>query len=622
MAYSLTDEDKTMAQRAAQQMFAQRQPVQQDKGNLFTKSLSTIGGIGGGILGSLAGPCVGTAAGGALGAGAGKWLQNLLEGNKDLGSGVLGEAALGTIGGIGKGFSAIKGATGALKAGQGLGTAANILKMGVPKATSAIAGQGASNLLSKSASKLVSTGGDLVADTLGIKTGAKLAGKGILKPQYIDDLSNFVSKRVTGKLPNAADILVNTQNYADDIGKQISKKITGSNLKINTADVSKDIVKNLNKNLLATDDTMVKGVLDSLKNSKGAPTDIWELRKIVDDKISWIANPDAATSNMNAVAHSVRDSLNKYLNKVGLTDLNKQYGLAQDSIKLLQKPALSPSGLKIAGMNLGGDISQRATIGAGRAMEKAGSILGSAPNIPQNMAIAGSQLGARALTGSLPGAGQTAQPDMTQMMGGSPMGQSMFGMGATSGMSGMGAGQSAQPGQIYTRDAVAKDIQADLAATGGANMDKYIKLYEFLNQSGSESEKYNSTVSGTLSDFQSSLNELNKLGSSIESGSGSVDPIVGTLRSFNPYDTEQQTLRAAIDKTRQIVGKALEGGVLRKEDEEKYKKILPTTSDTRAVAIAKIAMIRSQLESKMQDYSSLVSGGYSAEDMLGSQGLY
>ena len=54
---------------------------------------------------------------------------------------------------------------------------------------------------------------------------------------------------------------------------------------------------------------------------------------------------------------------------------------------------------------------------------------------------------------------------------------------------------------------------------------------------------------------------------------------------------EAGILKAEIDKVRQEVGKALEGGVLRKEDEVKYKKILPTLADTPAIALAKIGMM-------------------------------
>ena len=49
-------------------------------------------------------------------------------------------------------------------------------------------------------------------------------------------------------------------------------------------------------------------------------------------------------------------------------------------------------------------------------------------------------------------------------------------------------------------------------------------------------------------------------------------------------------------QVRQRIGKALEGGVLRKEDEEKYKKILPTITDDRGTSDSKIRGLRGALE--------------------------
>ena len=58
---------------------------------------------------------------------------------------------------------------------------------------------------------------------------------------------------------------------------------------------------------------------------------------------------------------------------------------------------------------------------------------------------------------------------------------------------------------------------------------------------------------------------------------------------------------------RQKVGKALEGGVLRKEDEEKYKKILPTIYDTEAVALDKIAQLQEMITRDLNQFTTLQS---------------
>ena len=53
--------------------------------------------------------------------------------------------------------------------------------------------------------------------------------------------------------------------------------------------------------------------------------------------------------------------------------------------------------------------------------------------------------------------------------------------------------------------------------------------------------------------------------------------------------------QAVIDRVKQVIGKALEGGVLRKEDEYKYTKILPTIQDTPQVAKVKLDGLRDAL---------------------------
>ena len=76
-----------------------------------------------------------------------------------------------------------------------------------------------------------------------------------------------------------------------------------------------------------------------------------------------------------------------------------------------------------------------------------------------------------------------------------------------------------------------------------------------------------------------------------------------------------------VDTARQVVGKALEGGVLRKEDEDKYKKILPTMQDAPEVAASKLDYIQGIISNSLQQYAGLVGGGNSLEDaLMGAQG--
>lgn len=109
-------------------------------------------------------------------------------------------------------------------------------------------------------------------------------------------------------------------------------------------------------------------------------------------------------------------------------------------------------------------------------------------------------------------------------------------------------------------------------------------------------------------DAQNAIDMVGRLSSSL-SGRQLTGPLKG-LMGLNPYATEQQDLQAEIDLARQIIGKFLEGGVLRKEDEEKYRKILPTMYDTQEVAQRKLENLVIELQNRQKQYQQTGYAGY------------
>ena len=76
-----------------------------------------------------------------------------------------------------------------------------------------------------------------------------------------------------------------------------------------------------------------------------------------------------------------------------------------------------------------------------------------------------------------------------------------------------------------------------------------------------------------------------------------------------------------IDDTASIhqdFGKALEGGVLRKEDEEKYKKILATITDTPTTALYKLDQLQNSLQKSIDDYQALQTGAGKSSSVTSS----
>jgi hypothetical protein len=99
------------------------------------------------------------------------------------------------------------------------------------------------------------------------------------------------------------------------------------------------------------------------------------------------------------------------------------------------------------------------------------------------------------------------------------------------------------------------------------------------------------------------LSSLNDLKTTIQNNLEYVGPVRG-LSALNPWSKARQ-VQSDVDRVRQTVGKALEGGVLRKEDEEKYKKILATLTDTSETATYKIDNLIQSIQANLTDYQTL-----------------
>ena len=115
-------------------------------------------------------------------------------------------------------------------------------------------------------------------------------------------------------------------------------------------------------------------------------------------------------------------------------------------------------------------------------------------------------------------------------------------------------------------------------------------------------------------ELKSAMKELRDLQSRMVAMRSSQGPWAGWAALIP--GTQARILQAHIDRVRQRIGKALEGGVLRKEDEEKYKKILPTIYDTQNVSDAKVNGLMGALQRDLQTMTAAWQqlGGSSIDD--------
>lgn len=119
------------------------------------------------------------------------------------------------------------------------------------------------------------------------------------------------------------------------------------------------------------------------------------------------------------------------------------------------------------------------------------------------------------------------------------------------------------------------------------------------------------------------INEGNAIPAMLSDIRGTLDvnkeimgPVKGRIGQANPYDVRAQSVDAQMRAASQAFGRFMEGGVLRKEDEAKYRKMFPQLSDTPEVAQSKLAVVERQLTRKQKsDVDALKSSGYDVSSL-------
>lgn len=127
-----------------------------------------------------------------------------------------------------------------------------------------------------------------------------------------------------------------------------------------------------------------------------------------------------------------------------------------------------------------------------------------------------------------------------------------------------------------------------------------------LKAKGTSGHILPSTAIQNYTTSQGAVNIASNLSDVIKSNAQIMGPVSGGILGKNPYDSERRELDAQFKLAKQSIGKMIEGGVLRKEDESKYDKILPSSSDLPDVALVKAqqmeAMLKSDISRYMENY--------------------
>jgi hypothetical protein len=112
---------------------------------------------------------------------------------------------------------------------------------------------------------------------------------------------------------------------------------------------------------------------------------------------------------------------------------------------------------------------------------------------------------------------------------------------------------------------------------------------------------------GRIADLDTSLDDLDVLDKTLMETKGATGSrakagalLPNAVTELTGWGEDAKKRQGVIDRVKQVIGKALEGGVLRKEDEYKYEKILPTIGDTQAVAESKLKGLRAALQKRRE----------------------
>lgn len=583
-------------------------PVVPQKKPWYTAGISEGGALAGGATGAAIGsvvPGLGTVIGGVIGAGLGAFGGRLAENKVRDNRWGVGDALV--EGGTSTLLSALAPAAGSAKAAlagrNAIGAADDVVKASA-KATTRSGLERASQLS--------------LGNAWGVRSGVKLKGTTIT-PQRVGKLQDFIVDELkVPKRANADQVLEYAANHKSTTGEAISNLLGGSNGVVDTKKLASALKSRFNGVIGAggAGNPVADDILKQVKAAK-TPKDLWTVRQSIDDLINFGANDASATPGAQQIARMARKEINSIIESStpAYKQLASSYSKANDVIELAGQAARTPKGLKIPGMNatLAGPQTQQLRALAGNAARTASQVprsLSAALASPAGQGAKNAAIG-QIVQAPFQGGTQGQNMDTTMQMTTNQINNSTIASPVNTQTEEMSMGEQIP----YSRENLMYDIQRD-----PKNRDKYINYYKDIQEifAAPETKGLNSTAAGTVTDLQNGISNIRQLSDDF-AASGVNNPGIGWARSKNPFDTDAQTLQANIARVKQVIGKALEGGVLRKEDEIKYAKILPTLNDTDAVAQNKIQAIADDLDRKLYLYQQNLgtgNGGVVADQSL------
>ena len=167
--------------------------------------------------------------------------------------------------------------------------------------------------------------------------------------------------------------------------------------------------------------------------------------------------------------------------------------------------------------------------------------------------------------------------------------------------------------QQLEKDAKYKDA---LILSMGADNQKKLAETEKLRQETIGGKQMSANDIAKFDEGNQIPTMLKDVKATLTSNAGEFGPVSGRLSAMNPWDEKAQTIESQFRTASQAFGKFMEGGVLRKEDEDKYRKMFPNQSDTPEVAKNKLINVERLLAQRQQSTIEALKGaGYNVNSI-------
>lgn len=240
-------------------------------------------------------------------------------------------------------------------------------------------------LISRIRTNTAEHGQQMQARSGGYNIGAKVSGRGELRPNESVNIGKTLkAEGIPLGAPSTRSFAVDKK--LADYGSQIDGALTQSNRALGKGEaqaIADNYLRQVEK-LPGVDDAIRKEAknyaTNFVKQAKDVKGTVGFRRGLDKDEISWVKNPDAATSAKQLAASTLRDTLHSTINTLApsLKSLNNSYhGLSKAQSYLVKETGRGGKGGLINRVAESGPI-QSLESRAGSAMEKVGG-MGSAP---------------------------------------------------------------------------------------------------------------------------------------------------------------------------------------------------------------------------------------------------